>query len=126
MREREEEGLRTTRTARRRRSGRGADSLGPIISGGDQLADEYQFYIDHQVQDRTPEKVLITNEFDRARLASAVESPRFRFDRVVHIRPALLETAYGQDIGELGPIIRQRKLISLADFLKELQSRFAH
>jgi hypothetical protein len=91
----------------------------------DQLADEYQFYIDHQTQDAAPEKVLITNEFDRARLASAVESPRFRFDRVVHIQPGLLATAYGDEIGELGAIIRQRKLISLGDFLKELRSRFA-
>lgn len=91
----------------------------------DQLADEYQFYIDHQTQERAPESVLVTNEFDRARLASAVESPRFRFDRVVHIQPALLVTAYGQELGELGPIIRQHKLISLADFLKELRSRFA-
>lgn len=69
--------------------------------------------------------MLITNEFDGARLASAVESPRSWFDRVVHIQPALRATAFGQDLGELGPINRQRKLISLADLLKELRSRFA-
>lgn len=91
----------------------------------DQFADEYLFYRDHLVQARPPETVLVTNEFDRARLISAVESPRFRFDRVVHVRPELLEVAYGNDLGDLSAIIRQRKLISLADFLREMTSRFA-
>lgn len=88
----------------------------------DQFADEYQFYRDHQEQARPPETVLITNEFDRARLVSAIESPRFRFDRVVHIQPELLHAAYEKDLGDLAPIMRQKKLISLAEFLGELGS----
>jgi hypothetical protein len=92
----------------------------------DQFADEYQFYADQLAQKSAPEKILITNEFDRARLVSAVESPRFRFDRVVHIEPALLQAAYGEgEIAELSRILRQRKLISLREFLEEMNDRFA-
>jgi len=54
-----------------------------------------------------------------------MESPRFRFDRIVHIQPALLVTAYGRELGELGPIIRQRKLISLADSPEGTREPFA-
>ncbi|MDQ2912905.1 MAG: hypothetical protein M3T56_06580 [Chloroflexota bacterium] len=67
----------------------------------------------------------MTNEFDRARLASSVDSPRFRFDRVVHVHPELLATAYGTDLDDLTRIIRQRKIVSLGDFLAEVTSRFA-
>jgi hypothetical protein len=97
---------------------------------------EEQFMSDFQAYERLESAgrdfgyVLITNEFDAARLRAACERRRQNaplFTRVVHINPAAVEIVYREGGSEGASAVREHiangRLISLQSWLESLDSK---
>lgn len=94
-----------------------------------QFAAEYAAYQRSRTQQTELRFVLITNEFDVARLDNVARAMPggaggYIFHTIVHINPDLLVGTQGSKIGAVAHWIGAGKIVSLADFLVEMRGRF--
>jgi hypothetical protein len=94
-----------------------------------QFAAEYAAYQRSRTQQTELRFVLITNEFDVARLDNVARAMPggaggYIFHTIVHINPDLLVGTQGSRIGAVAHWIGAGKIVSLADFLVEMRGRF--
>jgi hypothetical protein len=94
-----------------------------------QFSQEYQSYVKANSVNLPWHFVLITNEFDPARLmrsCEALQGAHFMFEKVVHISPDGLLAAYGQNgeasMQRVRGYIENKRLISLSAWLEGLAS----
>ncbi len=95
-----------------------------------QLTDELDCYVQLCSQDRFPEYVLVTNEYDPGRLknSSNLHSRGKTVDCIYHINPDLLVEVLSDvpsSVAEVRALIETNRLKSLAAFLNDLRARFA-
>ena len=96
-----------------------------------QFQAEYNSYRMNKTQSAELRFVLITNEFDIARLdniARAIPegSGGYTFHQIVHVNPSLLTQMQGDRIGAVGGWITAGKITSLEAFLTEMRARFGN
>jgi hypothetical protein len=94
-----------------------------------QFQAEYSNYQLNKTQPTELRFVLITNEFDIARLdniARAIPGGAggYIFHDIVHINPDLLKSMHGDRIGSVGGWLAAGRIQSLADFLVQMRGRF--
>ena len=93
-----------------------------------QLSDELDCYVDLLSQDKFPQYVLITNEYDPGRLVNTDGLNRRgqRIDCIYHINLELLLGAlYSHErIRDLRPLIAAGRLRSVEDFLNDLSQQY--
>ena len=96
----------------------------------EQFASDFAAYVKLERAGEIFDYVLVTNEFDPARLVAACERPAHNsnlFRHVVHLNPAGLKAAYGsapkKSAAKAVEHIASGRLISLADWLKRLASK---
>jgi len=96
----------------------------------EQFASDFSAYVKLERAGEIFDYVLVTNEFDPARLVAACERPAQNshlFRHVVHLNPAGLKAAYGtapkKSAAKAIEHIASGRLISLADWLKRLASK---
>jgi len=86
--------------------------------------DELDCYVDLLSQDRFPQYILITNEYDPGRLVNTDGLNRRgqRIDRIYHINVELLLGALRghQRLKDLTPIIAAGRLRAIKDFLEDM------
>jgi hypothetical protein len=95
-----------------------------------QLTDELDCYVQLCAQDRFPEYVLVTNEYDPGRLknSSNLHSRGKTVDRIYHINPDLVVDVLSDvpsSVAEVRKLIEEDRLRSLEAFLKDLAAEFA-
>jgi hypothetical protein len=95
-----------------------------------QLTDEIDCYVQLCSQDRFPEYVLVTNEYDPGRLknSSNLHSRGKTVDRIYHINPDLLVEVLSDvpsSVAEVRTLIETNRLRSLEAFLNDLSGRFS-
>jgi hypothetical protein len=98
-----------------------------------QFPAEFSSYVVAKSDNRPFDYVLLTNEFDPARLMRACEasaSNAYMFSSVVHISPAALRATYGtQPEGAMSTVlgnIQSGRLIGLDDWLKAITNSTSH
>jgi hypothetical protein len=95
-----------------------------------QLSDELDCYVDLLSQDRFPQYVLITNEYDPGRLVNADGLNRrgHKITRIYHINLELLLGALAshESVGDLRPLIESGRLRSVEDFLNDLAQQYGN
>lgn len=94
-----------------------------------QFAAEYASYQRNRTQETELRFALLTNEFDVARLDNVARAMPggaggYIFHTIVHINPELLVATHGDRIGAVRHWVGARKIVSLADYLVEMQGRF--
>ncbi len=94
-----------------------------------QFASEYDGYQKNKVQTTELQFVLITNEFDVARLDNVARAQPggaggYIFHTIYHINPQLLLETQGERIGAVRGWIDAGKIGSLEDFLLTMRERF--
>lgn len=93
-----------------------------------QLSDELDCYVDLLSQERFPQYVLITNEYDPGRLVNTAGLNRRgqRIDQVYHVNLELLQGALQghSSAADLEPLITSGRLRSVEDFLGELAQEY--
>ncbi len=94
-----------------------------------QLASEYQAFQMNKTQSAELRYVLVTNEFDLARLRNVLEAipggtGGYVFHNVYHVALPLLQETHGARFAPLRPYVQIGKLASLSDFLTNMQARF--
>lgn len=94
----------------------------------EQFMSDFRIYARLERAGQPFDYVLVTNEFDPARLAAACERQhegRPMFKEVVHVNPAALAATYGSDLQrsfeKATDHIASRRITSLADWLQSLQ-----
>jgi hypothetical protein len=94
-----------------------------------QFQAEYTAYQMNKTQPTELRFALITNEFDVARLNNVARAipggaGGYIFHNIYHINPELLIQTQGDRIGQVAHWIGAGKILSLGDFLREMQARF--
>jgi hypothetical protein len=94
-----------------------------------QFAAEYNAYQRNRTQPTELNFALITNEFDVARLdnvARAIPTGAggYIFHKIYHINLELLRVTQGDRIGSVAHWIGAGKILSLADFLREMKEQY--
>jgi hypothetical protein len=94
-----------------------------------QFQAEYTAYQRNKTQSTELRFVLITNEFDVARLNNVARAipggaGGYIFHQIYHINPALLIHTHGDRIGAVEHWIGAGKILSLADFLLDMRDHF--
>lgn len=96
----------------------------------EQFASDFEAYVKLENAGEVFEYVLITNEFDPARLLAACErlsGNSLLFRHVVHVNPEGVLAAYGEgprrSAAKVVDYIASKRLISLGDWLTELATR---
>lgn len=95
-----------------------------------QLTDELDCYVQLCSQNKFPEYVLVTNEYDPGRLknSSNLSSRGKTVDRIYHINPDLLVGVLSDapsSVAEVRALIETDRVRSLEAFLSDLRARFA-
>lgn len=94
-----------------------------------QFQSEFSSYQRNRTQTTELRFVLITNEFDVARLdniarASPTGAGGYIFHQIYHISPPLLRITQGDRIGNVGAWLQVGKIGSLEDFLNDMAGRY--
>ncbi len=95
-----------------------------------QLTDELDCYVQLLSQEKFPEYVLVTNEYDPGRLknSSNLSSRNQTINRIYHINPDLLVEVLSDvpsSVAEVKELIQADRLRSLEDYLTDLARAFA-
>ncbi len=94
-----------------------------------QFLSEYNAFQANKVQSTELQYVLITNEFDTARLSNVARAMPgglggYIFHQIYHINHLLLQETQQAQIGEVEHHIGTRKIQSLSDFLRNMKAQF--
>ena len=94
-----------------------------------QVQSEYSSFQMNKVQSTELTYVLITNEFDLARLKNVVRAKPggeggYIFHNIYHVCLPLLRETHGDRFKEIEPWVGTGQLRSLSDFLVEMRGRY--